>query len=169
MRTCEAKGCKRKHYGRGYCKMHHHRMVAHGDVRAHVPSIHDWDAKYTVDEITGCWNWKGSLTQKGYGASSRHPAHKRMWIRANGPVPAGLELDHLCRNRRCVNPEHLETVTHAVNVRRGAMTRLSWIDVCNIRKLIADGLTQALVAKMYLMTKHGINHIVHRRAWRTAS
>ena len=47
-------------------------------------------------------------------------AHRLTYQWAKGPIPAGMELDHLCRNRRCVNPAHLEPVTHRENVRRGA-------------------------------------------------
>ena len=76
----------------------------------------------------GCWMWTGARSGKRkapYGAvrvdGARNPtaAHVVFYVALVGPIPAGLELDHLCRNTLCVNPEHLEPVTHAVNVRRG--------------------------------------------------
>jgi hypothetical protein len=72
---------------------------------------------------TPCWVWLKSRTPKGYGfmlrGERRHVAHVFYWERANGmPVPDGLELDHLCRVRECVNPDHLEPVTHKENMRR---------------------------------------------------
>lgn len=71
---------------------------------------------------TQCVPWPGKLTKAGYGhISSRftHKAHRYVWIIFNG-VPLLPELDHLCRNPRCVNPAHLEPVTHAENHRRRA-------------------------------------------------
>jgi len=72
----------------------------------------------------GCRAWLGSLTKDGYGqflADGRRSvsAHKAAYELVYGPVPDGLELDHLCRVRCCINPEHLEPVTHAENIRRG--------------------------------------------------
>ena len=70
-----------------------------------------------------CWLWTGGRQSKGYGGFSLHRrsvlAHRFTYERLVGPVPDGLELDHLCRVRHCVNPEHLEPVTHRVNIRRG--------------------------------------------------
>jgi hypothetical protein len=71
----------------------------------------------------GCWRWLGNLSHNGYGRfwfdGRNMPAHRYIWELKNGPVPVGLEIDHLCRSRSCVNPDHLEAVTHQENQRRG--------------------------------------------------
>lgn len=72
----------------------------------------------------GCWIWTRGLTAKRYGqmydGRSNRMAHVVIWEEFNGPVPAGLCLDHLCRVRSCVNPAHLEAVTMRENIMRGA-------------------------------------------------
>jgi hypothetical protein len=80
-----------------------------------------------------CLDWLGALDRKGYGAfgigsmrdGTRRTvrAHRFAYEATHGPVPKGLELDHLCRNRRCVRVEHLEAVTHAENLRRAREAR----------------------------------------------
>jgi hypothetical protein len=72
---------------------------------------------------SGCWEWQASKIQNGYGefwnGDVKMLAHRWAYERWVGPVPDGLELDHLCRNRACVNPSHLEPVPHSVNSKRG--------------------------------------------------
>lgn len=71
-----------------------------------------------------CWVWKLRVNNRGYGILTwwgigTRTAHSVAWEFTNGPVPDGLELDHLCRNRACARPSHLEPVTRLENVRRG--------------------------------------------------
>lgn len=72
---------------------------------------------------TPCWVWTGAKKPNGYGnfgISGRVVyAHRFAYEILVGVIPAGFEADHLCRNRACVNPEHLDSVTHKVNVLRG--------------------------------------------------
>lgn len=80
------------------------------------------DAKISEVPEAGCWIWTGAMDSNGYGQLSmyggRIGAHRAAWMLHRGPIPAGLDLDHLCRTRSCVNPWHLEPVTHAENMRR---------------------------------------------------
>lgn len=79
--------------------------------------------KYIVDEETGCWLWQAQITSLGYGrirvGTQPCYAHRVSYELHRGQIPEGLEIDHLCRVRRCVNPDHLELVTRLENVRRG--------------------------------------------------
>ena len=75
-----------------------------------------------INKTDSCWEWTAFKDPRGYGrlVIDRKPrlAHKVLWEMENGPVPEGLELDHLCKNQGCVRPSHLEAVTHAENMRR---------------------------------------------------
>lgn len=81
-----------------------------------------------VKKTDTCWNWTAARFPTGYGAF-RAPdrvlyAHRVAYELLIGPIPGGLHIDHLCRNRRCVNPAHLEPVAPAENVRRGNSGKL---------------------------------------------
>lgn len=75
----------------------------------------------------GCWEWQGSVSPSGYGrarvGNTNSYAHRVTYVLLRGPIPEGRELDHLCRNRACCNPDHLEPVTCRENVLRGYRAR----------------------------------------------
>jgi hypothetical protein len=88
--------------------------VTWSDVRDHI-------AKNTTRNSgdDGCWVWNLPLNASGYGRFMGEPAHRLAYQSHVGPIGKGLDIDHLCRNRACVNPKHLEPVTRAVNLARG--------------------------------------------------
>lgn len=88
---------------------------------------------FQVDKADGCWNWTGYINDHGYGRPRFRVDGKSYFLRAHrlayeflvGPIPDGLHLDHICHNRRCVNPDHLRPVNNKQNHENllGAQTR----------------------------------------------
>ena len=132
-RVCDIPGCGRPHEGLGLCSLHRQR-VRRGTPLGGRPTTQDkfWA---TVDrdgpipayrpELGSCWIWTGYTDPNGYGNFRRwrhnvtRSAHRIAWEWLRGPIPTGLQLDHLCRVRACVNPDHLEPVTPKINQHRG--------------------------------------------------
>lgn len=77
--------------------------------------------KFTIGD--GCWEWTAGRNTNGYGAINiarrQYRAHRVMYEWLVGPIPSGMDLDHLCRNRACVRPDHLEPVSRQTNLLRG--------------------------------------------------
>jgi hypothetical protein len=84
-------------------------------------------SRYEVSS-SGCWLWTGFFYTNGYGRTARklygtQLAHRVFYLASGREIPDGLDLDHLCRVRRCVNPDHLEPVNRSVNLQRGHAAR----------------------------------------------
>lgn len=123
---CRVAGCERPGRKRGLCSMHYGRLRVHGRVGAVEPERIRGDligriaSKIEFAE-NGCWRWLGAHVD-GYG-TIRHDhrnrvAHRVAYEALVGVIPDGLQLDHLCRTRDCVNPDHLEPVTASENTTR---------------------------------------------------
>lgn len=114
-RTCTVDGCNRAFLARGYCQPHYGKLYRAG-------LIHKRSADDRFDEKTitagDCLIWTGALNKDGYGLfrdGTTGLAHRFAWARVNGPIPTGLEIDHRCWNRACVNPAHLRLATNKQN------------------------------------------------------
>jgi hypothetical protein len=140
--TCTIDGCDRPHYGKGWCNPHYQRwrrrkeepaatVVRPVDPVDPVDRFWTYVDKETARTSTGCWLWTGPLVSNGYARHSAQNqqvlAHRFAYELLVGPIPEGLQLDHVwargCRHLHCVNPAHLEPVTGAENVRRAERTR----------------------------------------------
>jgi hypothetical protein len=128
VKLCQEVGCGRPHRARGKCLQHYDIARRNGSlidaprIAEKVPFETRLQESAANRDQHECWPWTGTIDRDGYGRTSRPRglAHRTAYLMIKGPIPDGLEIDHLCRNRECVNPDHLEPVTHAENMRRAA-------------------------------------------------
>lgn len=120
----------------------------------------------------GCWVWMGIIDSKCYGkyqliknCKSVIQAHRAVYQDLVGPIPNNLQLDHKCRNHRCVNPDHLEIVTNATNVRRASDTKLTLEIARQIRDGALKGETQRQIASRYKISQRLVWSILHNEVW----
>ncbi|WP_396127281.1 HNH endonuclease signature motif containing protein [Corynebacterium sp. MSK071] len=124
-KTCTVDGCSKPVRAIGYCAAHYKRNRRWGDplggrrARTFAESF-----ELYVVRTNDCWEWSGTKYRTGYTklASGRKQilGHRWAYEHYRGEIPSGMVIDHLCRNRGCVNPAHMEVVTNEENLRRGA-------------------------------------------------
>lgn len=124
-RTCSIEGCDNPHLALGYCGKHRRRLRRHGDP-LHVEKARNSTPEeafefYTIPEpMTGCLLWIGATGRGGYGIISvpvgqSEQAHRYAWRRANGEIPDGKRVNHVCWTPACVNVDHLNLATPSEN------------------------------------------------------
>lgn len=137
---CSVPDCGRRSHARGWCNTHYERWRKHGHPEADRPVqiVNNDESRFwsKVDKdgplpawapfLGPCWLWTGAPNASGYGTlrlsgGTRRTvtAHRYAYELRVGPIPDGLTLDHLCRVRACVRPDHLEPVTNKENALRG--------------------------------------------------
>lgn len=134
---------------------------------------------YEIDPATGCWVWQCYIDPRGYGrcqrvqftaATGSSIAHRQVWMALHGRIPRDVDVHHLCRNTRCINPDHLEAkpkVTHLED-HCHAVSPLDEEDVFHIRWAAWDREPIGILGQWYGVATETIYHIVEGINWKGA-
>lgn len=133
-----------------------------------------------VDRTDDCWLWNGAVATDGYGKMNLHykyaSAHRVSYIHHHGTIPEGLIIRHRCRNRHCVNPDHLETGTRVDNMadklrdgtdnrgEKNHKAKLTAEQVLKIRNRANE--VQERLAEEFGVSSQSIGNILSQRTWR---
>ena len=118
-RPCTVADCANELYAKGLCGSHYKRIRKYGTLEDQTPTFEQrfWSK---VDKSGDCWTWTARTSDAGYGTTSidgaPRYAHRTAFEMANGPIPEGMFIDHMCHTRACVKPEHLRIVTNKQNL-----------------------------------------------------
>jgi len=141
------------------------RWIQHHRLRPKTPQYIVEDCGYK----TPCWIWQWHRDHMGYGKISRdgksQPAHRWFYEQAKGPIPEGLDLDHLCFQPPCVNPDHNEPVTPRINNERRRSMKLSRERARAIRDLDAQGMRRTDIARLYEISTHTVWSVCVGNSW----
>ena len=136
--ACRIEDCGKKIFSKGnqMCGMHYYRLLRNGspytEDQPRRKAALNWQERFwkLVHKTDSCWEWTSAIDNYGYGIIQlskpvriNKKAHRVSYELSVGPIPDDMTIDHLCRNKKCVNPSHLEVVTASENSRRAALAQ----------------------------------------------
>lgn len=178
---CSIEDCDRPHRAKGLCAGHYRRQSQGQDLAApmYTPGGDRTARVMARVDIGGpdeCWEWTGHRLPSGYGTYSTgmfgtRLAARIVWTLLRGPIPDGKLICHHCDNPPCVNPAHLFVGTMADNMRDMALkgrqvSKLSEVDVIEIRRLLAQGVKKRPLARWYGVSQRAVQFIADGLTWR---
>jgi len=186
MNVCSASNCDIESKRRGYCIKHYTRLLRHGDINHTAVIVNDNEARLKNNSVVienGCWEWVKHI-KNGYGISGLNgkieQAHRASWKVFVGEIPKGMQVNHKCHNKKCINPDHLYIGTQKQNMQdmisagRGAnrkgssspMAKLNEEKVYKIKELIESGEPIKNIAREYCVCESTIRAIRSNLTWK---
>jgi hypothetical protein len=180
--TCSVDGCEKKTKSKGLCITHYTRLIRHGKLTTNIIVNNDKErlTSNAKQEENGCWNWQ-KFKKNGYGVSSLNgkveQAHRASWTTFVGEIPDGMQINHKCNNRACINPDHLYIGTQKQNMddmknanranpakgESSGMAKLKEEDVFLIRK---SKDSRKKLAEQFGVSLSLINAVKNNKIWR---
>lgn len=136
-------------------------IVGHSRGDGSIPEYSPKDMGWT----TQCWFWNKAKGELGYGRKRNQPAHVYVYEKFKGKVPDGLELDHLCRVHSCVNPDHLEPMTHKGNMWRSKMAKINLQIAEEMRELRSKGMMYTEIGYFYGVSPECARYACIGKTW----
>lgn len=139
LKSCSVKDCNNKNrLVRGLCHRHYMKLWHYGNAEEPIrvlrgKALERFNFWHNKNKKNGCWEWKGHLDKRGYGRFADNTgwidmAHRWSYKHFVGEIPKGLVIDHLCHNPKCVNPKHLEPITHFENIIKRGISNAAYIN-----------------------------------------